>query len=721
MKPNKMTKALVTATSIAAMITLSPLHASRAAEAKNVAPWVSRAQKVGAASDATTIRVVFYLGLKHKDSLPDLVKSIYTRGNPLYQKYLSPDEFHSQFGQDAKDVALVRETVRSLGFKIESVAKSGFFVEASGTVAQVKSALGVSQDLYSYKGLVLRANKEEPRLPARIANLVTHVDGLDEGGALRHPFHMAADEANEARKPAMASDLGGGPIENAPPAYQENILSPACSVDFGANEKGAAMSTAAGPYGTALPWLNCGYTPQQIQQAYSANQVTQTGATVTVGIIDAFASPTIVADANAYAKNHGLPTLTKANFKQIIPAGIYRVPASATCGPQGWYTEESLDVAAVHSMAPGAKIVFVGAADCGPSLNTALYNAIDNKVASILTNSWGNDGEADIPAAQIESDSEALMQAAATGISVLFSSGDNGDNVASLGIASGEWPATSPYATAVGGTSMQLVSAGSSDIPATKSEWGWGTYRAYLGGVRIAKIPDYIKTTGPELPLAFYAGSGGGPSLVELAPDYQSALPFTLSGFTTIAGGLQIPLETPHRLTPDIAMDADPYTGFLYGETFTITGDPVLDNPCKPVTKTTEYCEFAEGGTSLASPLFAGVLALVNQARLAKGMPVVGFVNPALYALPVSGPATLQYEPILDVVAPYSPNAVLRGYQTDLKKVRLVTMNSAVDPSTNAVIEGMDTSYLTTPGYDEVTGLGVPYIPLLIQAFTTQP
>ena len=59
------------------------------------------------------------------------------------------------------------------------------------------------------------------------------------------------------------------------------------------------------------------------------------------------------------------------------------------CGPQGWYGEETLDVEAVHAMAPGAKIVYVGAADCESGLDNAWARAIDNHVANVITNSWG--------------------------------------------------------------------------------------------------------------------------------------------------------------------------------------------------------------------------------------------------------------------------------------------------------------------------------------------
>jgi len=64
-----------------------------------------------------------------------------------------------------------------------------------------------------------------------------------------------------------------------------------------------------------------------------------------------------------------------------------------------------------------------------------------------------------------------------------------------------------------------------------------------------------------------------------------------MSGFTKLRNGTQVPLEAPHRVTPDIAMVADPYTGFLTGETYTKAGDPTFDGFCKSLTKTTEYCE----------------------------------------------------------------------------------------------------------------------------------
>ncbi len=91
-------------------------------------------------------------------------------------------------------------------------------------------------------------------------------------------------------------------------------------------------------------------------------------------------------------------------------------------------------------------------------------------------------------------------------------------------------------------------------------------------------------------------------------------------------------LDAPRRVTPDVAMDADPYSGFLVGETHTISSTAAsTTSGCATTTKTTEIANSATGGTSFASPSFAGVLALVNQARAIKGRGDLGFANPLLY------------------------------------------------------------------------------------------
>ena len=178
------------------------------------------------------------------------------------------------------------------------------------------------------------------------------------------------------------------------------------------------------------------------------------------------------------------------NFNEIIPLGIYNVSPAEPCGPYGWWGEQSLDMAAVHGAAPGANILYVGSRDCNVSLNVALYNVLYNHLADVVTNSWTYNGEATNPG-DLSTFDQAAMAGAAQGITVLFSSGDGGDLAAANGIASGSFPATSAWVTGVGGTSLLLEDS----VSGAKSEYGWGTYRAYLDNAMVNSATS-VTTSG---------------------------------------------------------------------------------------------------------------------------------------------------------------------------------------------------------------------------------
>ncbi|HEX4508120.1 MAG TPA: S53 family peptidase, partial [Alphaproteobacteria bacterium] len=386
------------------------------------------------------------------------------------------------------------------------------------------------------------------------------------------------------------------------------------------------------------------------------------------------------------------------------------------CGQQGWFGEESLDIEAVHSFAPGANILYVGATTCeGDALNDVLYDTIDSfSPPDIISNSWSENGEFTTPNEQLVNNDQ-FLQAAAQGISVLFATGDDGDLSQVNGVASGSWPGNSPWVTAVGGTTLALQNS-SGD----KQEWGWGNYRAFLGGTAKITSGGTVITASDKLgAFSFYGGAGGGVSFYQPQPSYQKGVvPASISTVTYSVVGEPMFYSPPRRVVPDVAMEADPYTGFLVGETYTIAGDPISDGPCTAYSKTTEYCEDSIGGTSLATPSLAGVLALVNQARHQKGLSPVGFFNPALYNLKV-GVSGTHAQPLIDVDAPATPTALLRAYPASLKEnPRVVTVNSQVfSGCPGRVCEGVDDVFLTTTkAFDNVTGRGTPWVPSLITA-----
>ncbi len=109
-----------------------------------------------------------------------------------YGRYLKGDEFAKRFAPSSADVAAVKALLEHAGMTDVQVGPIGAYVSAQATVAQIRSTFNVTQNLYAYKGLTLRANAEAPALPAALAKKVVFLDGLDDTGLLRVPFHLSA-------------------------------------------------------------------------------------------------------------------------------------------------------------------------------------------------------------------------------------------------------------------------------------------------------------------------------------------------------------------------------------------------------------------------------------------------------------------------------------------------------------------------------------------------
>src|SRR4029453_7690506 len=127
----------------------------------------------------------------------------------------------------------------------------------------------------------------------------------------------------------------------------------------------------------------CGYAGTQLQSVYGVQSWIAGGVDghgVTVAIIDAYASPTIESDANTYFGNHGLPAFTNGQFKQLVAPGTYRRPQNPRQDPQGGAGEETLDVEAVHTMAPGANILYVGAPNNYQDLDAAMNHIVSGRL-----------------------------------------------------------------------------------------------------------------------------------------------------------------------------------------------------------------------------------------------------------------------------------------------------------------------------------------------------
>ena len=328
-----------------------------------------------------------------------------------------------------------------------------------------------------------------------------------------------------------------------------------------------------------------GYTPIQIQQAYTLstgtafnNNISFNGAPAngigeTIAIVDAYNDPNIVSDVGAFSTEFGLPQLNSGGptFQVLNETGGTTPPSNSE--PFGWDVEESLDVEWVHSMAPEANIILYEAnSDSFQDMLTTEQTAADNPNVSVVSNSWGG-GEF---SGETQYDSIFTTPASHLGgITFLAATGDQGS-------PSG-YPALSPNVVAVGGTSLTLQSDGA-----------WGS-----------------ETVWNDLSIGEGA-TAGGPSQYELLPGYQDKIDGINDASTTF------------RNNPDVAADADPVTGVWVYDSYSFG----VANPWMVV-----------GGTSLACPLWAGIVGIANQGRAAAGEPTLNGITqtlPTLYTLPGS-------------------------------------------------------------------------------------
>ncbi len=276
------------------------------------------------------------------------------------------------------------------------------------------------------------------------------------------------------------------------------------------------------------------------------------------------------------------------------------------------------------------------------------------------------------------------MLADSTGVSVLFSTGDDGDNFADFGLTAPDYPASSPFDTAVGGTTLEV-----NKNNARQAEYGWSTAKQTLCA---SSTKNCGTATTPAGSLAWQAGDGAGTSYTYTQPFYQAGVvPSALALRNENLFG-----PTPLRVIPDMSMDADAQSGLLIGLTQTFP------------TSGTYYGQFKEGGTSLASPLLAGVTADADQAAGQS----LGFLNPVLYKADKQTPSVFN-----DILAPTSPNstAVIRvdyantvnssdGFLVSLRAIDYQGPETYCDGTGNCATRPVTNS--PGPGYDGLTGLG---------------
>jgi subtilase family serine protease len=532
-----------------------------------------------------------------------------------YHQWLTPEQFGARFGLSSSDIAQVSAWLTSQGFTITSVARSSTFITFTGTVAQAQQAFGTSIHSLSLNGEQHISNLADPTLPSGIAVVVGAVTGLDD-------FKM---------KPRSRARTVS--IDPSQPLYTQASCPP-----------------------STVP---CHYlSPTDLYTIYDFTPLTTagiTGAGITVAIIGQtdLTQGNVLPDTNiaTFRAAAGLPAI---NLKLQFAGGTDPGVSSSDID------EAHIDVEWSGAAAPGATILYVYGVDV---FANSLTYAIDNKVAPIISSSYG-DCETGFGLSKISTYNQLLAQANAQGQTVMSAAGDAGStDCDQTGISTEglnvDFPASSPYVTAAGGTMF------SGDVSTP------GTYWSSTNGSNGSSVLSYI----PEQPwnetsasggLTTGGAGGGGASAFYSKPAWQV--------------GTGVPNDGS-RDTPDISLNAAAiHDGYLVCSQNTAENEgPCVNNSF--LNSAGQANVF--GGTSFVAPTFAGILAMVEQKLGGTPNAGIGNVGPVLYGF-LNGPT---YTSVFhDIVSGNNSVPCTQG-----------TLNCP---------NGGSIGFNAATGYDQATGIG---------------
>jgi kumamolisin len=560
---------------------------------------------LGSAAADQLMSVTLALELTDMNGAENLMKSLYTPGDPQFHKFLSTDQFVARFAPSDADVAKTVASLQKYGLSAQKTSATTLSV--SGSADALQRAFSVRLHSYAVPahdnapGYTFHAPLSHATIPAEIASSVVAVAGLDSRPQLRPHVHAAPQAVRTRAAPSNRPAATGNPF---------GLLT---VTDF------------AGLYDV---------TPLYAQGISGRGQ--------TVGIMT-FAALT-PSDPFSYWSALGL-RVSEHRLRIVDIDGGPGAPSDASGS-----VETTVDVEQSGGIAPGARIIVYQGPNTNQAFIDVLAAAVEADSAQSLSISWGfwewYQNEENSPVTDpfsgqtvgvTQAFHELLVRAAIQGQSVFTASGDGGaydinhdwpcfpagdipnaTNTCGLTL-SVDYPGSDPAITAAGGTTLpglQEFCLNAACTPpyydvtiAHESVWGWDYLTGFCAAIGLTPY-----TCG-----TFPAGSGGGVSIIYPIPSYQHDLPGTqrsqrdqdwiLNGVLTYS----LPEHFQGRNVPDISFNADPETGYVIYYTSDVSGFGI----------DTFY-----GGTSFVAPQLNGVTALLDQSL---GGNRIGFLNYALY------------------------------------------------------------------------------------------
>ncbi len=580
------------------------------------------------------ISIYFNRTQSQEADLQALMAAQQNPSSPQYHQWLNPEQFASRFGMADADIAKVENWLEQQGFSIDSVARGKNVLRFSGTAAQVETAF--STELHTYnvptsKGVVKHfAPSTALSVPSAIAGVVEGIRNLDDFRPRSHAVKHAIGRA----KPNFTQDFGGTQYVFFAPG--DIFLQYDIQNEYNASFKGTGQSIAI--------------------VGQSAVQTSD---------LEAFWTAA---------------SITRQDPEMDIVAGT----GDPTLQPDGDEAESDLDLEWSGAIAQGANLHFVfTGSDTNYGAFDSIQYAIDNQIGTIISSSYGS-CETDLGGQTLET---VLEQAATQGQTVLSAAGDDGSTDC-FGDYSGsgsptaaeealavDYPASSPNVTGVGGTEVSQANA--AYLTAPSAYWEAATSSSPTVTTSLLQVvpeqawnEDTICLQGlqqdPTSGQSPVCAGGGGASALFKKPSYQTAL---------------TPADN-QRDVPDLSLDAAlSNPGYLFctsDQSFWISGQAASCN--SGFLDATTGDPTAAGGTSFATPIFAGMLALINQQQgYTTGQ---GLINPTLYTL-ASNSGT---------------------YATAFRDI--TTGDNKCDSGSSYCSSQGESEFSAGTGYDQATGLG---------------
>ena len=457
------------------------------------------------------------------------------------EKKMSPDDLATNYGASDDDIAKVKASFQKYGLKVLAVNPNARTVRLGGPVSAMEQAFQVKLIKYAHDRGDFRGRRGVIQVPKELDGIVDAVLGLDDRPVARERFR---------------------------------------------SRQRHSLSLAAAPH---RPWFFSG----ELAQVYDFPP--GDGATECIGLIE-LGGGYFPDDLKAFC------TAARVAVPEVTPVSVNNAPTNHKDGSEG---EVMLDVEVVAGVCPKATVVvyFSDLTEQGwvDALDAAIHD--QQHKPSVVSISWGDaEDNASWTAAGIQQVNETLKEAALLQITVCVASGDDGaDDQVGDGHAHVDFPASSPYALAVGGTTLHIESG-------KRIETAW--------------------KTGDGLRKDDGGSSGGGRSVVFDSPPWQSSITIPSTN----------PGAKKGRCVPDVSADADGNTGYFM----------VVDGQAGP-----------SGGTSASAPLWASLLARIN-ANLGKR---VGYLTPLLFQVPSGGGPSIGAQACNDITKGNNDTPGVTGYQ----------------------------------------------------------